>query len=131
MTITKKGDLKFKLVCNSRSRTYKAFKSRNVRKINKTFDVLGCSRSFFRRWIIHQLYGKMTIQNYGSVWQIDLCSPIASFILLDEIDVMKNFNWINSRPMFSTENNSKKAKIDPYLYILQGIKAKYFKELMV
>ena len=67
-----------------RSSTYKAFKSQNVRETSKTFDLLGCSYSFFQNWIHHQLYGNMTIENYGSVWQMEHCLPIASFNLLDE-----------------------------------------------
>ena len=49
----RKTDLNFKIVCNLRSRTSKAFKAQKVRKTNKTFDLLGCSHSFFKRWIIH------------------------------------------------------------------------------
>ena len=56
-----KSDLNFKLACNLRSRINKAFKSQNVRKTNKTFNLLGCSHSFFENCIIHQLYGIMTI----------------------------------------------------------------------
>ena len=119
-------DLKFKLACNLRSRSSIAFKSQNVGKLNRTFDLLGCSHSFFQRWIIHQLYGSMTVENYGSVWQIDHCLPIASFNLLDENDMKKCFNWINLRPMYSKENNSKNDNIDYPLYLLQEVKAKYF-----
>ena len=122
----RESDLKFKLACNFRSRTNKAFKSQNVRKTNKTFNLLGCSHSFFKNWIIHQSYGNMTIENYGSVRQIDHCLPIVSFNLLDENDMKKCFNWVNLRPMYSTENNSKIAKIDHRLYLLQQIKAKFF-----
>ena len=71
--ITKESDLNFKLACNLRSRTYQAFKFQNVRKLNKTFGLLGCSYSFFQNWIVLQLYGNMTLENYGSVWKIDLC----------------------------------------------------------
>ena len=39
----RKTDLHYKIACNLRSRTNKAFKSQNVRKTNKTFDLLGCS----------------------------------------------------------------------------------------
>ena len=42
----KESDLNFKLACNLRSRISKAFKSQNVRKTNKTFDLLGCSHFF-------------------------------------------------------------------------------------
>ena len=82
--IRKESNLNFKLTCNLRSRTYQAPKSQNVTKINKAFELLGCSHSFLQNRIVHQLYGKRTLENYGSVWQIDHCSPIASFNLLDE-----------------------------------------------
>ena len=85
------SDLNFKLARYMRSRIYKAFKSQNVRKIIKTFDLLGCSHSFFKNWIVHQLYGIMTLKIYVSVWQIDHCLPIASFNLLDENDMKKMF----------------------------------------
>ena len=125
----RKKDLNFKLVCNLRSRTSKAFEAQNVRKTNKTFDLLGCSHSFFKRWIIHQLYGNMTLENYGSVWQIDHCLAITSFNLLDEKEMKKCFNWINLRPMYCSENISKGDKIDHYLYLLQEVKTKYFLKL--
>ena len=124
-----KSDLNFKLARYMRSRLYKAFKSPNVRKINKTFDLLGCSHSFFKNWITPQLYGIMTIENYGSVWQIDHCLPIASFNLLYQNNMKKCFNWINLRPMYSNDNNLKNDKIDNRLYLLQEMKAKYFLKL--
>ena len=61
----------------------------------------------------------MTIENYGSVWQIDHCLPVASFNLLDKGDMRKCFNWVILRPMFSTGNNSKNVTVDSYLYLLQ------------
>ena len=127
----KKSDSNYKKACNLRSRTSTAFKSQIVTKTNKTFDLLGCSHSFFKGWIIHQLYGNMTNENYGSVWPIDHCLPIASFNILDEIDMKKSFNWVNLRPMYSNENISKKAKINYRLYLLQQIKAKFFTKLNV
>ena len=71
----------------------------------------------------------MTFENYGSMWQIDHCLPIASFNLLDENDMKKCFNWINFRPMYSNENNSKTDKIDYHLYLLQEVKSKQFLKL--
>ena len=68
----------------------------------------------------------MYFEKFCSVWRIDHCLPKLSYILLDENDMKKCFNWINLGLMYSTENNSKKAKIDPYLYLLQEVKAKYF-----
>ena len=123
------SDLNFKLAHNLRVRTNKAFKSQNVRKTNKTFDLLGCSHSFFKNWIIHQLYGNMTLENYGSVWQIDHCLAVTSFNLLDGNDMKKCFNWVNLRPMYVKDNIIKGDKIDYHLYLLQEVKAKYFLKL--
>ena len=71
----------------------------------------------------------MSLDNYGSVWQIDHCLPITSFNLLDENDMKKCFKWIILRPMYSKENNSKKDNIDHYLYLHQEVKAKNFMKL--
>ena len=127
----KDSDLFFLLTCSQRSRTSKAFKAQNVRKTNKTFDLLGCSHSFFRRWIIHQLYGNMTLENYGSVWQIDHCLAITSFNLLDEKEMKTCFNWINLRPLYVKENTIKGDKINMRLYLLQEIKWRSFMKLNV
>ena len=85
------SDLNFKLAHNIRVRTNNVFKSQIVRKTNKTFDLLRCSHSFFKSWVIHQLYGNMSLDKYGHVWQIDPCLAIASVSLLDEKRTEKVF----------------------------------------
>ena len=73
----------------------------------------------------------MSLENYGSIWQIDHCPAVASFNLLDE-NAMKNcFNWINLKPMYIKDNIFKGDKIDMRLYLLQKVKAKYFLKLNV
>ena len=42
------SDLDFKLACNLRNWLYKAYKAQNVLKTSRTFDLLGCSHSFFQ-----------------------------------------------------------------------------------
>ena len=122
----KESDINFKLACNLRSRTSKAFKSQNVRKINKTFDSLGCSHSFFKRWIIHQLYGNMTEENYGLVWEIDHCFPLSKTNLSNQNEMNKSTLWIYLRPIYCSKNIIKGDKIDHRLYLLQQIKAYQF-----
>ena len=111
--------MNIKLACNLRNRTYQAFKSQNVRRTNKTFNLLGCSDSFFKNWIVHQLIANMTLEIHGSVWQIDHCLAIASFNLLDETQMKKCFNWIVLRPMYLKDINIKGDKTDMRLYLLQ------------
>ena len=119
----------FRFACNLRKRVLNAFKARNVRKTKKTFSLLGCSHSFLRLWIESQLYGEMTLENYGKNWCLDHCLPIASFNLLDENDIKKCFIWINLRPMYVKDNIIKGDKIDYHLYLLQEVKAKIFLKL--
>ena len=109
-----------------RLRLYKAYKAQIFGKTNKKFDFFNCSLSFFKRWIIHQLYGDMSIDNYGSVCCIDHCLPTASFNLLDEKEMRICFNRNNLRPMYTKENNSNRAKNDNRLYLMQKIKAYHF-----
>ena len=82
-----KTNLNFKLAGNLRSRTNKAFRSQNVKKLNKTFDLLGCSQSFFKRWILYQLYGDMTEENYGEIWCLDHCYPLSKANLSDKNEI--------------------------------------------
>ena len=100
-----------------------------VREANETFDFFGCSHSFFENWIIHQLYGNMTLENYGSVWQIDHCLAVTSFNLLDGNDMKNCFNWVNLRPMYVKANIIKGDKNDYHLCLLQEVKAKLFLKL--
>ena len=61
----------------------------------------------------------MSLEKYVSVWQIDHCLPIASFNLLDENDLKKVSIRLLLDLCIFNENNSKKAKIDHYLYLCQ------------
>ena len=125
----RKTDFNYKISHNIRVRTNKAFKSQNVKKLNKTFDLVGCSQSFFKRWILHQLFGDMTEENYGSVWTLDHCHPLSKTNLSGKNEMNKSTYWINIGPMYCSEIISKADKINPYLYILQEIEAKYFLKL--
>ena len=90
----RKTDFKFELICNIRTRTNKAFKSQNLKKGNKTIDLLGSSNFFSRKWIIHQLYGDMSIEIYGVLWCLDHCYPLSKTNLSNENDMCKSKNWV-------------------------------------
>ena len=84
-----KTDLNYKIAHNIGVRTCRAFKSQIVKKSNKTFDSIKCSQSFFKKWILHQLYSDMTEENNGSVWTIDHCYPLSKTDLSNETDKIK------------------------------------------
>ena len=122
-------DINFRLACNLRKRVLNAFEAQNVRNTNKTFDLLGCSHSFLRLWNESQLYGEMTLGNYGKSWCLDDCLAFATFNLLYEMEMKNGFNWINLRAMCVKNNIIKGDKTDTRLYLLQEIKAKFFQKL--
>ena len=119
----RKSDSNFKLHCSIRNKTNYAFKSQNNEKL---IDLIGCSNIFFRKWIIYQLYGLMTLENYGTIWCLDHCIPLKK---TNENDLYKYTKWINIRPMYIKDNLSKGSKIDYYLFLLQEVKARYFTKL--
>ena len=120
-------DIYFKLLCNIRNRTCRqAFKTQNVKKLGKTFNLLGRSNSFLQRWIIYQLHGNKNIESFGSVCQIDNCYPLSKAIVSNKTDMFKSTFWTNLRPMYFREKISKGSEIDHHLYLLQEIKASFF-----
>ena len=121
--LKRKNDPNFNLFCNIRQRTKYAFKSQTNDKIN---DLIGCSNYCFRKWIIHQLYGDMTIENYGKIWCLDHCYPLSKICLSNENELLKYRNWLNIRPMYIRDKFIKSVKIDNHVYLKQEVKAKYF-----
>ena len=118
----RKSDSNFKLNCSIRQKTNYAFKSPN----NKMNLLIGCTSDHLRKWIIYQLYGSMTLENYGTIWCLDHCIPLKR---TNENDLYKYTNWINLRPMYIRDNIIKSDKIDNRLYLMQEVKAKYFLKL--
>ena len=115
-------DFNYKIAHNIRVRTNRAFKSLN----NQMNTLIGCSSSHLRKWIIYQLYGLMTMENYATIWCLDHCYPLSK---IKDNELNKYTNWINIRPMYIKDNISKGSKIDNRLYLMEEIKAKYFMKL--
>ena len=68
----------------------------------------------------------MTEENYGKVWCLDHCYPLAKCNLNDKKVLYRYNTWTNIRPLYMKEKIIKRDKIDHRLYLLQQIKAKYF-----
>ena len=71
----------------------------------------------------------MSLEIYGKISCLDHCLTIATFSLLDEMELKKCFNWINLRPMYVKDLIIKGDKNDMSLYLLQEIKANYLMKL--
>ena len=103
----RKNDFNFELAHKIRVRTPQAFKSQNFENLNKTFDLIGCSQPFLRKWIVYQLHGNKTEESYGCMWTIDHCYALSKTNLSIEIDMFKSSHWINLRPLFNKTTSLK------------------------
>ena len=102
----RKNDCNFNLFCKIGQKTNYAFKPQNNEKL---INLIGCSNLFLRKWIIHQLYGWMTLESYGKIWCLDHCLPLKKTY---KNDLYKYTNWIILRPMYVKDNFSKASKTD-------------------
>ncbi len=96
----------YKLISNVRSRTKCYLKNKN----NKTFDIIGCSPEFLKKYLEKQFKEGMTWDNYGFYgWHIDHIIPLSS--ATTEEEVYKLCHYTNLQPLWAQENLSKGDRI--------------------
>ena len=74
-------------------------------------------------------FGEMTLNNYGSLWEIHHCNPISRTNLSNKTDMTIVTNWVNLRPLYKNENISTGSKVNYHFHLLQQIKANFFSKL--
>lgn len=76
-------------------------------------DALGYKIDDLVKHLKRQFKDGMTLENYGSVWEIDHIIPIVAFNFQTEKDIDFKRCWAlsNLRPLGCFENNSKNAKL--------------------
>jgi hypothetical protein len=103
-------DVQFNIECKVRGRIREAFKRRGISKSHKTIDLLGCSYQFYQSYLTVCFTEGMTWALYLSGDIVaDHIKPIVLFDLTDEKQVLEGFNWMNTRPMWKNENESKNS----------------------
>lgn len=95
-----------------------ALVSNNVKKSKKTFDILGCSKEFFKEYIESQFLPWMNWGNggrntgeYDKTWQLD--HIIAACNAKTEGEVYLLNHWSNFQPLCSKKNNEKLCTVYP------------------
>jgi hypothetical protein len=109
----------FKLIGNLKNRVRMAIKRDNIAKFNNTFELIGCSPNFFKKWLEYQFDENMSWNNYGKYWDISHIIPFNSFDLHKREEQLKCFNWKNCRPL-------KKNKCQSFQMFLQEIKIYHY-----
>lgn len=102
----RKNDVIFKLICNVRCRLYGFLKMRKMKKNNTTFNIVGCTPLFLKKYLENQFTDGMSWDNYGFYgWHIDHKIPLYSGNNEDEI--YKLCYYTNLQPLWGDENFKK------------------------
>ena len=105
-----KNDSIFRLINIMRARTRLFFKSKDIKKKNNTFEIIGCSPEFLKEHIEKQFTKGMSWDNHGQYgWHIDHIVPLSSANTEDEIYKLCHYN--NLQPLWAEENLRKSNKI--------------------
>ena len=104
----KKIDSIYKLSCISRSRLCEFLKIIKITKNNKTFEYVGCTPQFLKKYLENKFTYGMSWDNHGE-WHIDHIVPLSS--AKNENDVYKLFHYTNLQPLWAEDNLRKTNKI--------------------
>jgi hypothetical protein len=78
-----------------------------INKHHSAIELLGCSIEFYKQHLEQQFKPDMTWENHGELWEIDHIKPCAAFDLTDVNQQKECFNYINTQPLYYSENRSK------------------------
>ena len=87
---------------------YIFLKSKNLRKNNKTFEIIGCTPFELQKHLEEQFIDGMTWENYGQ-WHIDHIIPLSTANIEEEI--YKLCYYTNLQPLWAIDNLKKGNKI--------------------
>jgi hypothetical protein len=102
-----------KTIGNCRCRINDILRMANVKKSDKTEEIIGCSADFMRQFIEHQFKPEMNWLNWGTYWELDHVIPISKFDVSDPVQLRRAFNYSNCKPITKVENRSKSDKLPP------------------
>jgi hypothetical protein len=112
--LKRQTDIQWKLKANLRNRYLDALKRHTsggkVNKYHSAIDLIGCDIEFYKQYLEQQFKPDMNWENHGTLWEIDHIKPCASFDLTIIKQQKECFNYLNTQPLYYSENRSKKDK---------------------
>jgi len=102
-------NINFRNAIKLRNRLRQLLKSKNPRKNNPFYEILGCHINEFKEYISKKFKKGMTWDNYGK-WSIDHIKPCCNFNLKYLSEQKKCFNYKNCQPLWLEENIRKGRK---------------------
>jgi hypothetical protein len=101
-------DSLFNIRTTLRTRIYKFLLVKNIKKVSKTFEIIGCTPKELKEHLERQFTNHMGWDN-RSLWHIDHIIPLSSAKSEDEI--YKLCHYSNLQPLWAEDNRKKSNKI--------------------
>lgn len=98
----------FKISGNIRNLIKNSFIRKFTKKSKKTIDILGCDFEFFQNYLESLFDEYMTMENYGTYWEIDHIKPLSEAKTTE--DIIKLNHYSNLRPLKKEDNRKKYNK---------------------
>jgi|688.fasta_scaffold434599_1 hypothetical protein len=105
----RKTDSLYKIKENLRNRIRSFLKLNGIQKLNRTFDIVGCSPEFLKEYLEKKFTDGMSWDLIGNHIHIDHIIPLSSAKNSEE--VYKLCHYTNLQPLWSKDNLSKGCKI--------------------
>jgi hypothetical protein len=105
----RKTDPVFKIIANMRSRLGEYIKRKKLKKISKTFEEVGCTPEFLKKYLEKQFKPGMTWENHSRKgWHIDHIIPLN---IANTPEQRKQItHYTNLQPLWAEENLKKSNK---------------------
>lgn len=108
------SDPAYRMRINLRNRISSVIKIKNLRKSNKSLELIGCTSDQLRNYIEKLWLPGMSWDNYNyRGWHIDHIRPVSSFDLTDPEQQRQCFHYTNLQPLWAKDNLAKRDNYDP------------------
>lgn len=104
----RKQDPTFRLIESVRARLKIFYKSKNINKESKTFEMVGLTPEKLKDYLTEKFKEGMSWNNYGE-WHIDHIIPLSSATSDEEL--IKLCHFTNLQPLWASDNIKKSNKI--------------------
>lgn len=97
---------------DSSGNPYKGLKKRRLDK-NPTqgYKYLGCTSEEFQQYIQGLLPEGWTLEDRGTLWELDHIEPLSNFNLMDDTEMKKAAHFTNVRPLAKSENRGRRESM--------------------
>jgi hypothetical protein len=110
-------DVLYKLKSSMRSRLRSFLKTKQVKKQNGTFQIIGCTPEYLKEYIEKQFFSTMSWDNYGLYgWHIDHIIPLSSALKLPkdgrQSELERLDHYSNIQLLTTADNLAKRDRLD-------------------